>query len=335
MCINIQIQTTADDGDAVHVFESWDVHTPDRLPKRDALLKRADELVERISALSEAPRGQPWTGPIILQGRATAVFFHEVFGHRVEGHRQKSAHEGKTFAEQVGKPILPAFIDVYDDPTVAQLEGEDLNGLYAYDDEGTPASRANLVEDGIFQGFLMGRSPIEGFSESNGHGRRMAGRAPVSRMGNTIVEASETVTTDKLREMLLAEVEAQGLEFGIIVEEIDGGFTMTGRQMPNAFNIRASASWRVYADGRPDELVRGIDLVGTPLVAFGNLIAASDTREVFNGHCGAESGWVPVSGVAPAMLIKKLEFQLKEKGQERPPLLAKPDVKSDGAAEAN
>ena len=118
--------------------------------------------------------------------------------------------------------------------------------------------------------------------------------------------------------------DAFGLTLGEIVEDIAGGFALTGRMMPNAFNIRAVASWRIYADGRPDELVRGIDLVGTPFVAFSNLIAAGDTPEVFNGTCGAESGWVPVSAVAPPLLFERLEFQLKEKGQDRPPLLDKP-----------
>src|SRR5690606_30324573 len=106
---------------------------------------------------------------------------------------------------------------------------------------------------------------------------------------------------------------------------------LTGRTMPNAFNVRANTTWRVFADGRPDELVRGIDLVGTPFVAFGNLVATGDDPQVFNGVCGAESGWVPVSAVAPSLLFSKLEFQLKEKGQERPPLLPKPRT-DDGAA---
>jgi len=333
--LTMDLSSTAPDGDVVRVFRSRDVHRPDGLPDPEELQTWADESVARLEALVKAPRGQPYSGPVILAGKAAGVFFHEVLGHRVEGHRQKREYEGKTFADYVGKPILPAFIDVYDDPTVEHLAGHDLNGFYAYDDEGSPAQRADLVDDGVFVGFLMSRSPIPGFDKSNGHGRRMAGRAPLARMGNTIVDASATVDNAKLREMLLDEVRAQGLEYGVVVEEIDGGFTLTGRQMPNAFNVRASASWRVYADGRPDELVRGIDLVGTPFGAFSNLVAASDTRQVFNGHCGAESGWVPVSSVAPSLLFRQLEFQLKEKEQERPPLLAKPMDGDDGAAEVD
>jgi predicted Zn-dependent protease len=261
---------------------------------------------------------------VILRGKAAAVFFHEVMGHRVEGHRQKRDDEGKTFAEYIGRPVLPPFISVVDDPTLRSIEGVDLNGFYEYDDEGVPAQRSSIAENGVFKGFLMGRSPLPRFPSSNGHGRRQIGAAATARMGNTLVSASQAVPEPKLRSLLLDEVRRRGLSYGVIVEEIEGGFTTTGRVLPNAFNVRATVSWKVHLDGRPDELIRGVDLVGTPLVAFSNILAAGDKVEVFNGSCGAESGWIPVSAASPSLLLKGLEFQLKEKGEDRPPLLPKP-----------
>ena len=82
--------------------------------------------------------------------------------------------------------------------------------------------------------------------------------------------------------------------------------------------------YRVYADGRPDELVRGVDIVGTPLASFAKILATSDRPEVFNGYCGAESGNVPVSAVSPALLVSEIETQRKEKSADRPPLLPRP-----------
>jgi len=316
--------STAEDGDRLSLSRHIDVHNADELPSLEELFAWADELSAALEALLDAPRGEPYSGPVLLTGKAAGVFVHEVLGHRLEGHRQKRESEGKTFKEYVGRPILPDFIDIYDDPTMSQYAGEDLNGYYAYDDEGVAAQRALLVDDGILVGFLMARSPIEGFEQSNGHGRRSPGRAPVSRMGNTIVEVTGGIPFEELRQRLLQEVEAKGLEYGVIVDEIAGGFTRTGRFFVNSFNVRAKTCWRVYADGRPDELVRGIDLIGTPLEAFGNVIAAGDQPQVFNGFCGAESGSVPVSSVSPALLLSSLEFQLKEKGSDRPPLLPKP-----------
>lgn len=321
----------ADDGDRLTVYRSQDVHDPASLPDAATLAGWARELVSDAEALRAQPRATPYTGPVLLLGRASGVFVHEVMGHRVEGQRNKDEEEGKTFLSYLGKRVLPPGVDIVDDPTVAHLAGEDLNGFYPFDDEGVPAQPASLVQDGVFRGFLMSRSPLAAFPHSNGHGRRSTGNLPAARMGNTIVSTSAGKDMATLRRLLLSEAKAQGLPFAYIVEEIDGGFTLTGREMPNAFNVRASRTWRVWPDGRPDELVRGLDLVGTPLAAFQNVIALGDTPQVFNGYCGAESGWVPVSAVAPAMLFRRLEFQLKEKASDRPPLLPRPDAdRADG-----
>ena len=328
----LHARATAADGDTLAVDRVMSYREAGHLPSEEQLRDLAIEIREHLEALLGSPRGEPYSGPVLLHGRAAAVFFHEVLGHRAEGHRQKLDHEGKTFAEYVERPILPAFLDIYDDPTLTRYAGHDLNGHYRFDDEGVAAQRATLADDGVFKGFLMGRSPIPGFPSSNGHGRRSTGHLPTSRMGNTIVEASRRVPADRLRQLLLQQVRDQGLPYGLRVEEISGGFTMTGRVMPNAFNVRAITTWKVYADGRPDELVRGIDLVGTPLVAFSNILAAGDDPQVFNGNCGAESGWVPVSAVSPSLLLSSLELQLKEKSEDRPPLLAKPPRDDAGAA---
>jgi TldD protein len=324
--VALSASATASDGMDLTLYRWLDVRDPARLPSKEVLEGWADALVRDIVALKAAPKGEPWSGPVLLRGRAAGVFVHEVMGHRVEGHRQKREQEGHTFKDQVGRVVLPATIDVYDDPTIPAYAGVDLNGHYAYDEEGSPAQRAVLVDDGVFQGFLMSRSPIADFARSNGHGRAQAGLAPVSRMANTILETRAPVPAARLRAMLLEEVERQGLPYGILVDELAGGFTMTGRVTPNAFNIRATTAWRVWADGRPDELVRGIDLVGTPLSALGNVVAAGDDPGVFNGYCGAESGSVPNSAISPSLLLRSLEVQKKEKGSDRPPLLPRPDA---------
>lgn len=324
--VSLTASTTATDGAELSLYRWVDVHDPTRLPSPEALREWAAPLARDVVALRDAPRGEPWSGPVLLRGRAAGVFVHEVVGHRVEGHRQKRESEGQTFKDQVGRAILPAAIDIFDDPAIEGLGGVDLNGWYRWDEEGSPASRAVIVDHGVFKGFLMSRSPIAGFPASNGHGRAQLGLAPVSRMANTILTTREPVPAAELRARLLAEVKRQGLGYGLVVDELAGGFTLTGRVSPNAFNIRATTAWRVYADGRPDELVRGIDLVGTPLSALGNLVAAGDDPGVFDGWCGAESGSVPNAAVSPSLLLRSLEIQRKEKGSDRPPLLARPDA---------
>ncbi|MCA9493667.1 MAG: TldD/PmbA family protein [Myxococcales bacterium] len=322
--IALQASSRAEDGTMVRLYRWKDVADPADLPDADTLRVWATDLRDDLLEMREAPSGDAYSGPVLLEGSAAGVFVHEVLGHRVEGHRQKDEDEGHTFRDKVGQRILPPFVDIVDDPTLAEWEGLPLNGHYAYDEEGVPAQRAVLVEDGVFQGFLMSRSPIEGFAQSNGHGRAQPWRQPVSRMANTIVSTSEPHRREELRRMLIAEAKRQGRPFGLIVEDIEGGFTLTGRVYPNAFNVRAVTAWKVYADGRPDERVRNIDLVGTPLVALQNVMALGDDPAVFNGFCGAESGMVPNAAVSPSMLLRTLEVQKKEKDSERPPILPKP-----------
>lgn len=322
--VSVMAVGVAEDGMELEVYDYADSASVEGLPDRAALLAMARAAAKRVVALREAPLLEPFTGPAILRGRAAGVFFHEVFGHRAEGHRQKDEDEGQTFTSKVGELILPEFLSVIDDPNVRKIGAIDLNGHYRYDDEGVRAQRVELIMGGVLKGFLLSRAPIKGFPLSNGHGRRQAGNTVVARQGNLMVEATKTVSFDALRAKLLDEVRRQGRPFGLIVDDITGGFTLTGRVIPNSFNVRPVTIWRVYTDGRPDELVRGGDLIGTPLNTFSRILAAGDDVDVFNGVCGAESGWVPVSASSPSLLLSEIEVQRKEKGNDRPPLLSPP-----------
>lgn len=322
--LELFIQGKAADGMDINRYYNFDWIDPAAVPDDKAVLARCQAMMKELEALTEAPLVEPFAGPAMLSGRAAAVFFHEVFGHRAEGHRQKDIAEGQTFARKVGEAIMPEFISVYDDPTVQRVVGTDLLGYYRYDDEGVAAQRVTLVEHGVLKNFLMSRSPLVGFPNSNGHGRRQLGNVPVSRQGNLIVQSSKTVSSAKLREMLIEEIRRQGKPFGLLIDDLEGGFTFTGRGLPQAFQLTPLVVYRVYADGRPDELVRGVDISATVLVALTKIAATGDTPEVFNGYCGAESGFVPVSAVAPAMLVSEIEVQKKETSTDKPPILPPP-----------
>ena len=319
----IEASSKAADGMELPRYESYAALTPAELPNDAAVLKAVDKMIADLKALREAPIVDPYTGPAILSGRATAVFFHEVFGHRIEGHRQKNESEGQTFKKMVGQPVLPNFLSVDFDPTLKRYGGVDLVGSYAFDDEGVKARPVVAVKDGVLESFLMGRSPIEGFPNSNGHGRAQAGFSPVARQSNLVIVNSKPMTREQLKKLLLEQIKEQGKPFGLFFDDIEGGFTLTGRTIPNAFNVIPVMVYRVYPDGR-EELVRGVDLVGTPLTVFSKILAADDEKAVFNGICGAESGQVPVSASGPAILISQIEVQKKAKSQDRAPILPAP-----------
>jgi TldD protein len=322
--LELFVQSKAPDGMDIQRYANFDWLDPKDAPDEKTVSTSIQKLIQETEALDKAPLADPFAGPTLLTGRAAAVFFHEVFGHRAEGFRQKDIAEGQTFTSKVGEKILPDFISIKDDPTEASLGGQMLLGYYPFDDEGVSATNVPLVDHGVLKTFLMSRSPLMTIPHSNGHGRRQLGYVPVARQGNLIVSSTKTATDAELRQKLIALVKEQGTPYGLMIDDIEGGFTFTGRGQPQAFQVTPLVVYRVFPDGRPDELVRGVDIVGTPLVSLTKIVATGDKPDIFNGYCGAESGSVPVSAVAPAILISEMEFAKKETSTDRPPILPPP-----------
>jgi predicted Zn-dependent protease len=327
----VSATTKAEDGMELVHMDAIDVPVATELPKDADVRAMIDGVAKTLEDLRKAPVAEPFSGPALLEGRAAAVYFHEVFGHRVEGHRQEDAHEGQTFADKVGTSVMPSFLDVFDDPTIARIDGEFLNGHYRHDDEGVPAARTELVRDGDFVGFLMSRTPTKGFPKSNGHGRGQPGIGVVARQGNLVVAPDtglpKPALDDKLRELVVE----QGKPYGLRFVEISGGVTNTSRYMAQAFQVAPIVVFRVYPDGR-EELVRGVTLEGTPLSSLSKIVAAGDSYGVFNGFCGAESGIVPVSAASPPLLLSQIEVARAPAAQDRPPLLPAPALTTKGGA---
>jgi TldD protein len=322
--VSIQAETRADDGMELMQVETFQAESMDHLPPASEIAAKVEKMTTDLKARRDAPVAEPFDGPALRSGRAAAVFFHEVPGHRLEGHRQRGEQQGQTFTKKVGQPVLPEFLSVVDDPTLRKLNGLDLGGWYEFDDEGMPATKVEVIKDGVLKTFLMSRMPIKDFGNSNGHGRSQLGAMPTGRQGNLMVSSTKTVKDADLRQKLIEEVKKQGKPYGLYFEDIQGGFTLTQRSMPQAFQVLPVLVWRVYADGRPDELVRGIDIVGTPLSAMNRIVVTGDKTDVFNGVCGAESGQVPVAAAAPAMLFSEIEVQKRTHSLNRPPTLPAP-----------
>jgi TldD protein len=329
----IEGQTRAEDGMELLRIETFQAPSPAELPAESELISKIEKIALDLQALRKAPVAEPYDGPAVLSGRAAAVFFHEVLGHRLEGHRQRDEEEGQTFTKKVGLEVLPKFLSVADDPTVRQIHGTKLAGSYDFDDEGVASRRVQVIQDGVLKSFLMSRMPIKGFENSNGHGRNQPGLMPTGRQGNLIVTSTQTASDADLRKRLLEEVKKQGKPYGLYFEDVQGGFTLTTRSLPQAFQVLPVMVYRVYPDGRPDELVRGVDIVGTPLAALTRILLTGDKEQIFNGVCGAESGSVPVSAVAPAMLFSEMEVQKRAHSHTRPPILPPPGFETPPATQ--
>lgn len=327
--ISYNISSRNKDGMLLERNNYYDFTSPEEMPSPEKIKQDVLQSVKELKALQNAEAAEPFHGPVILKNRGTGVFFHEILGHRVEGHRQKDDDFGQTFTNKMDKEVISPLISVYDNPTLKYFNNIPLRGYYAYDDEGVPSENVTIIKDGVLKNFLMGRSPIKGFAKSNGHGRKQTYYRPVSRMGVTVVEAAHTVDFPTLKQMLKDEIKKQNKPYGLIIDDISGGFTMIDTSNPQSFKVQPLLVYKVFPDDRPDEIIRGADIVGTPLTSFNKIIAAADDYAVFNGSCGAESGWVPVSAIAPSVLISELEVEKVQKSYDNLPILTPPPAQKE------
>lgn len=322
--VHLHAVTRAGDGQLLEDSRDFYARAESRLPSAQRLREEAAALAAELEALRDAPVIDPYTGPALLAPEATGVLFHEAVGHRLEGDRQEDDKEGQTFKGQIGKKVLPPFLEVADDPTRTRVGEVDLNGAYAYDDQGVPAQRTELVEAGVLRSYLLSRRPVRPFTRSNGHGRAQGAQQPVARMGTLFVSSSRTVPLPELKRMLVAEARRQGKPYALVIRDITGGNTNTASYGYQAFKGTPRLVTRIDVATGKEELVRGVELVGTPLSSVNRVVATSAETRVFNGYCGAESGYVPVSTVAPWALVSEIELQRVARANERNPVLPAP-----------
>lgn len=320
----ISLVIMAEDGMQLPLYKQYFAFTPEGLPSNEQVVKDVKELGVTLAALREAPMVDSYTGPALLTGAASGVFFHEIFGHRIEAQPMKSNADGRTFTNLIGKPVLPATMSVYDDPSLTHYQGAPLNGYYKYDEQGAKGTRVDVVENGILKDFLRTRTPIEIMTGTNGHARAQMGLDPTSRQSNLVVATSEKLTEADMRQMLLDEIKKQGKTYGFLFTKVTGGFTATSAANVNSFQVTPLEVYRVYLDGRPDEIVRGVALIGTPLSMFSNISHAGGEHEIFTGMCGATSGQVPVTAISPMIFVDKIEVQRQPASTAQKPILERP-----------
>jgi len=268
--------------------------------------------INLMDHMGRAPTLKSYAGPVLLAPQPAGVLFHEVLGHRLEGSRLLSSREGQTFKRDVGKPILPDFLSLEDDPTERVSCGVKTVGSYRYDDEGSPAQRARLADHGKLVGFLSGRAPVTRKKLlPNGHARNEYHERPVTRMGHLKVTVDGGVSHGELRRLFVEEIRRQKVPYGVMILDAEGGETATEAYDFQAFMGAVALAAQVFPDGR-QQLIRNVNFVGTPLSALRTVIAAGDTPACENGFCGAESGMVPVSTTCPAVLLSNLELQASD-----------------------
>lgn len=322
--IDAQVTTRAEDGKVISNYRNLYYVSPKQIPSVKEIKAIVNEMVEETLVMRSAEVLSPVSVPALLEPEAAGVVFHEAIGHRLEGERQIDDNEGQTFKEKVGEEIIPTFLSIIDDPSMKNFNGTHLMGYYPFDDQGVPGERVVLVDKGILRNFLLSRTPVNGFERSNGHGRASYGRAPMARMSNTIIESDAEYSKEKLKELLIEEIKRQNKPFGLLIKRMKGGETNTSSYNFQAYRATPVAIYKVDPKTGEETPVRDVEIVGTPLVSINKIIATGDDYSVFNGFCGAESGYIPVSTVAPSILFSEIELQRKSSKKEKLPLLPPP-----------
>ena len=310
-----------DNGTECPLYEQYFAYNESELPDENMLNQTMDRLIERASALSKAPLAEAYSGPVLFSGEAGGLLFHEVLGHRLE-------RENSEFKSMMGKSVLPSELSVTCNPLAKDINGTPVCGYYQYDDEGAKAQKVECIKDGILIDFLHNKPQNKDDALGNGHGRAEFGNLTMPRQSNLFVECNHPYTEQQLREMFIQDLKQCNKEYGYYVHTVSNGNTTRGtdNERASAFNVFPIETYRIYADGRPDQLVRGVSFIGTPLAAFSNIKAAGGKVGVFNGSCGARSGWVPVSAVSPMLYISQMETQcLQESRSRRKTFLSAPE----------
>lgn len=328
--LRLTAATRAADGMRLEAQRVWAFQSTETFPKEALLQREARRLASGLETLRAAPVQAPAAAPAILDPEFTGVLFHEALGHKLEGQRQRDPRQSQVFKDLIGAKIIPEFLSLIDDPSLSSFRGTPLAGYYRFDSEGVAAQRVVLVDRGVLRNFLMSRWPVKGFSLSNGHGRADSYRHPTGRMANLIVSASVTVPRTELKRRLLSLLAQAGKPYGFLLIGSRGGENPTTRDSAQTLEVTPKWVYRVDAKTGEETLVRGVKMVGTPLVVLNRIVAAGDDDAVGVGFsCGAESGSVPVSQIAPSVLVSEIELQRLPEDRLLPPILGSPFHEKD------
>jgi predicted Zn-dependent protease len=320
------------------------------MPDAAGMRAELDAVLAELAELREAETLGAFVGPALMCGQAASTMFHEALGHRLEGNRLVARGETRTFAHKLGERVLPAGLNVYDDPSLVSFAGRSLWGSYRVDDEGVPSGRADLIRDGVLVGFLRNRTPLpdqqpeiedapeQGVGKrrktirkieaqhSNGHGRHDGVERPMARMGNLIVEGDATTSKSfaELEAELITLAKSQQRRYAAVIRRIRAGETATNSYDFQVFKGELAHIELIDVETRTRRRVRDLELIGTPLSALQKIVGFGGEPGIDHGYCYAESGSVPVGGIAPAILLSEVELQQASRTGFHEPLLPPP-----------
>jgi hypothetical protein len=333
------------------VFQAFDLNG---LPVEAELRKGIADVARNVSALTAAPQGESYDGPVLFEARAAAQLFGQLLGDNLKITRKPLADPGRPLPylpseleNRLGSRVLPEWMDVVDDPTQTEWRGHTLFGHYEYDLEGVSPKPLALIEKGALKTFLLTRTPaLKGFETTNGRAR-MPGSfgAEAPGFGNLFIRASQTEPAASLKAKLIELCKQRNKPFGILVRKLDYPSSAGYEELRRVMAAMAQSGggsrpvslpllvYRVYPDGR-EELVRGLRFRGLSTRSFKDIIAASDESYVFDfidspapfAMMGAGGFITSASVIAPAVLFDELELEPIQEEAPKLPIVPAPPL---------
>ena len=343
--------TQADDGMPLKDFRVYVSSDPSGLPDRQKLAADIAALVSDLMALRAAPVVEDYSGPVLFEQQAAAEILAQGFIPQLLARRPSESDNGQFNAlsgknanpllSKLNTRILPKFVSLKATPAVSTYKGVPLLGSYEVDDEGVKAREVSLVEDGFLRGFLLSRSPVKGFGQSNGHFRSGSTAPSVVRFLTT-----QGKSPQDLKKILTDRLKEDGLKYGYLVRSIlpPGQVDRDGNDFQSMFMSRYSAGsdgvkltnpvrvYRVYPDGR-EELVRGAEFENINVRSFKDLLGTGKEEFIYNYPVTSSSdmsfGRSDPNGlyatvIAPSFLLADVDIKKATGNYRQPPIVSHP-----------
>jgi TldD protein len=255
----------------------------DEIPVEETAKAAAGRAVNMLKA-RPAPSGKL---PVVLKKGAGGVLFHEACGHGLEA--DLVGRDASVFRGKVGEQVASPLVTLVDDGTYSREWG-----TYAIDDEGNPAQRNTLIENGVLTDYMWDhlRASKEGRSPS-GNGRRQTYQyLPMVRMTNTFVLAGEDDPDEIIRQT----------EYGIYCVQLGGGSVNTAT---GDFVFGMTEAYMIE-NGEITDPVRAANLIGNGPETLRLIDAVGNDFDTWSGTCGKDGQSVPVSSGQPTLRVSAM-----------------------------